>query len=169
MLSLNLIVRAVIPHEDRLLVTVLNDGRRAPFYTLLGGHQRMGESILECVTREVFEEAGLQIAPSRLLYIAENFFARGNSKLHEIGYYFLCHPAQQIEGPLLRALKVSHSEMISPELLSADELAACDFQPPLLRDVLAEDMRAGFAGGPKLLVINELPGDSTAENGVYKL
>jgi 8-oxo-dGTP pyrophosphatase MutT (NUDIX family) len=169
MLSLNMIVRAVIVHDERLLVTVLNDGKRPPFFTLLGGHQRMGESILGCVAREVFEEVGLQVAPSRLLYIAENFFLRGNSRLHEIGYYFLCHPVNVSPGDFLRSLKVSHAEMISPELLSAEQLAGVNFQPPLLRDVLVEDMRAGFTGGPKLLVVNELPGDSTAETGVYKL
>jgi len=169
MLSLNLVVRAVIVHEHKLLVTALDDGKRPLFYTLLGGHLHLGESLLECVKREVDEEIGLQTVPSKLLYIVENYFARETERLHEIGYYFLCHPAQPVAGELLDLLDPNFEEWISPELMSGDELRASEFQPSALKELLARDLAAKFAEGPKLVVINELPGDVEAESGIYRL
>jgi ADP-ribose pyrophosphatase YjhB (NUDIX family) len=166
-LSLNLIVRAVIIHDGKLLTTVLNDGERMPFHTLIGGHQALDESLTQCIQREVREEIGIEVAPARLLYIVENFFTRGAQKMHEIGYYFLCHPLTDVSGGLLEALTVTEHELISPELLSADELAVSSFQPQLLRDVLAADLGSGFKQCPKLVVVNELPGDARARAGVF--
>lgn len=169
MLALNLIVRAVIVHEGRLLLTVLNDGVRAPFLTLLGGHVDLGESLTQAVAREVREEVGLSVAPSRLLYVVENWFHRGSSKLHELGFYFLCHPVVPIEGELLDALEVSQAELISPELLTPEELPESSLEPAALRTVLRDDVLTGFSSGPRLIVVNELPGDSGAVPGVYTI
>jgi ADP-ribose pyrophosphatase YjhB (NUDIX family) len=168
-LSLNLIVRAVIVHEGRLLTTVLSDGQRMPFHTLLGGHMALDETLIQCVQRELREEVGIDVAPARLLYIVENFFYRGGQKLHEIGYYFLCQPLGDFADGLLEAMTVTDAELISPELLTPEQFAACDFQPALLRDLIAADLKAGFKGCPKLVVINELPGDSGAKTGVFGL
>ena len=53
MFALNLIARAVIVHDGKFLVTVLDDGKRAPFMTLLGGHMKVGEPMIDSVVREV--------------------------------------------------------------------------------------------------------------------
>ena len=170
MLSLNLIVRTVIYHEGKFLVTALDDGLRTPFYSFLGGHVRVGETLQDCARREVQEEVGLEITPAKLLYVVENFFFRGATKLHEIGYYFLCLPAKLITGSLLDQLSPSATEeMINPALLSPPELGEANFQPALLKQTLAEDARESFASCPRAVIINELPGDVDAVNGVYQL
>ena len=169
MLSLNLIVRAVIVHDGEFLVTMLDDGTRTPFYTFLGGHVHMGESLLGSIRREVQEEVGLDVAPTKLLYLVENFFFRGSSKLHESGYYFLCLPASPISGPLLDLLAPSTDEEIQPVLLAPQKLAEVEFQPSLLKQTLCEDARENFASCPRAVVCNELPGDVDALTGVYAL
>jgi 8-oxo-dGTP diphosphatase len=169
MLSLNLVARAVIVHEGRLLMTVLNDGIRTPFHTLLGGHLDIRESLMQCVEREVREEVGLSVAPSRLLYVVENCFFRGSEKLHEIGFYFLCHPVLDMEGDFMDNLRSDPEELISPELVDPDTLEQLNFQPAGLRDVLAADLRSGFSETPKMLVLNELPGDVHMTAGVFRM
>ncbi len=169
MLSLNLIVRAIVFHEGKFLVTVLDDGERAPFYAFLGGHLRAGETLLECARREVQEEAGLEVLPGKLLYVVENFFFRGAAKLHEIGYYFLCQPARPVSGSLLDVLSPNLDDLISPELLTPHALGEANFQPALLKQTLCEDARESFASCPRAVVINELPGDVEALGGVYPL
>jgi 8-oxo-dGTP pyrophosphatase MutT (NUDIX family) len=169
MFGLNLIARAVIVHEGKFLLTVLDDGKRAPFHNLLGGHIKVGEPMIECVVREVREEVGLEVAPLKLLYIMENYFARGSSKLHEIGYYFLCHPLRPIEGELLGQLQADTEELIAPELLTPEELMACNFQPEPLKQYLAADLADRWAHCPRLIVHNELPGHSEAKNANYEL
>ncbi len=169
MLALNLIVRAVIVHEGRLLTYVLNDGEREPFHTLLGGHFKLGETVTSAVMREVEEEVGLAVAPVKLLYIVENYFARYAQKLHEIGFYFLCAPVQPVTGDLLAQLRPDEESLISPELVAPKDLTGLNFQPELLRDLLAKDAEAGFTACPQLVVINELPGDVMALSGVFGL
>jgi ADP-ribose pyrophosphatase YjhB (NUDIX family) len=169
MLALNLVIRAVIISGGKVLTTVINDGQRAAFHSLIGGHFKLDESLTQSVVREVREEIGIEVLPSRLLYIAENFFARGAVKMHEIGYYFLCHPAAPLEGDFLASLKPDEVELISPELLSAEELLQANFQPALLKQQLAADMQSKFKDCPKLIVVNELPGDSGAQAGVFGL
>jgi ADP-ribose pyrophosphatase YjhB (NUDIX family) len=169
MLALNLIVRAVIVHEGRLLTYVLNDGEREPFHTLLGGHFKLGETVTSAVVREVEEEVGLAVAPVKLLYIVENYFARNAQKLHEIGFYFLCAPTQPITGDLLSQLKPDAESLISPELVEPQALAGLNFQPEPLRALLARDIAAGFKACPQLVVINELPGDVLAMSGAFGL
>jgi 8-oxo-dGTP pyrophosphatase MutT (NUDIX family) len=169
MLALNLVVRAVLVHEGRLLATVINDGERQPFYTFLGGHIKLGETLTEAVIREVQEEVGLAVAPSKLLYIVENFFARGTSKLHEIGYYFLCHPTEPVQGDMLEQLSPDTESMISPELIDPAEITGLNFQPDPLRSLLKRDLAEGFGNCPRLIVINELPGDVMAASGVFGL
>ncbi|MCC7479310.1 NUDIX domain-containing protein [bacterium] len=169
MLALNLVVRAVIVHQGRLLSNVIADGQRPAFHSLLGGHLKLDETLTQAVVREVREEIGIEVLPSRLLYIAENFFARGERRMHEIGYYFLCHPASPVEGDFLASLRPDPNELVSPELLSAEELLAADFQPAGLKKVLAQDMQSKFKDCPRLVVINELPGDAAVQSGVFGL
>ena len=49
-----------VTHEDKLLVTRYSD-RPLPFYALVAGFVEIGETLEECVAREVMEEVGLQV------------------------------------------------------------------------------------------------------------
>jgi ADP-ribose pyrophosphatase YjhB (NUDIX family) len=44
---------------------------RPPVWTLPGGRAETGEAVIEALVREIAEETGLQIAVSRLAYVAE--------------------------------------------------------------------------------------------------
>lgn len=169
MLSLNLIVRAVICHEGRFLVTAVDEGERELFYTFLGGHVHMGETLTQSMQREVSEEIGLSVSVVKLLYIVENFFFRGAAKLHEIGYYFLCHPQRPVSGSLLETLSPNREEHILPTLMTPAQLHEANFQPELIKQTLCEDARENFAGCPRAVIINELPADVDALSGVSRL
>ncbi|HES58003.1 MAG TPA: NUDIX domain-containing protein [Firmicutes bacterium] len=169
MLTLNLIVRAVIVHDGKLVVTALDDGKRELFRTLLGGHLELGETLTLCVERELREETKLDFVPSRLLYLVENYFLRGSARIHELGFYFLCHPASPVEGPITEAMRPDLAEMISPEVVDPGELASLNFQPAVLGQLIAADFASNFADCPKLVVVNEIPADVPAKPGVYKL
>lgn len=169
MLSLNLITRAVIIHEGKFLVTTIDDGVREPFYTFLGGHLGLGETLMECVERETWEEVGIKVAPTKLLYVVENFFLRSRSKLHEVGYYFICQPIEPIQGDLLDVIAPNLGESIVPSLLEPDQLMSLNFQPELVGKLVVEDSKEQFSGCPKHVVINELPGDVACSGSVSQL
>ena len=65
--SKNFIIRcrAIILHEDKLLV-VRHTGQ--DFYALPGGKLEFGETMPECIIREITEELGIEPQVGRLLF-----------------------------------------------------------------------------------------------------
>ncbi|HUC89083.1 MAG TPA: NUDIX domain-containing protein [Candidatus Paceibacterota bacterium] len=59
--------RAIIIHDGKLLIVKLR--KNDDFYCLPGGHLEYGESIKECMNREIIEELGISPQIGRLLYI----------------------------------------------------------------------------------------------------
>lgn len=56
-----------------------------------GGHVETGERIVDALRREVMEEVGLKVRPTRLLSIQEALFPKANKgKKHLIYFDFLC-------------------------------------------------------------------------------
>ena len=58
-------IRAVIVHEDKLLVMKMGTNE---YYALPGGKMEIGETILECLEREITEELGIPPKIGRLLF-----------------------------------------------------------------------------------------------------
>lgn len=63
------------PNRDSLLL-VLRHGR-LPSYALPGGTPEPGEGLIACGRREVVEETGLQVLPSRCLLVVESLDNQG--------------------------------------------------------------------------------------------
>lgn len=67
--------RAIILHEGKLLI--VKHTPKVDFYVLPGGHVEAGESIPECVRREIIEELGVEPVVGRLLYVNQFTNAAG--------------------------------------------------------------------------------------------
>lgn len=59
--------RAVIVYRNRLLVVKHTPESKS--FALPGGHLEQGESVKECISREVYEELGIKPKIGRLLYV----------------------------------------------------------------------------------------------------
>lgn len=59
--------RGIIIHEGKLLV--VQHAHNKKITALPGGHLEYGEDVLECMSRELFEELGVKPTIGRLLYI----------------------------------------------------------------------------------------------------
>ena len=75
--------RALITKENKLLL-VTNDGR--VWYTP-GGRLEVGESLRDCIQREVFEETGLNVRARNLVHVFEYWEAKYHR--HKVECYFL--------------------------------------------------------------------------------
>jgi 8-oxo-dGTP diphosphatase len=73
--------RAVIVSNDRVLLVRYRD-RAGDWYVLPGGGQQKGETLQECLVREVAEETGLTIDVGSLRWVRE--FIAANSPESEI-------------------------------------------------------------------------------------
>ena len=87
-----LAVRALILHEDRLLLVNAYPGARLGLWCAPGGGCEAGQSLPENLTREVHEETGLTIAvgPPALV----NEFHDPETGFHQVDVFFRCTLAE---------------------------------------------------------------------------
>ncbi len=79
-------VGAVVFDADNRLLLVRQNNR--PFWVLPGGTLEPGETIAECIIREIKEEAALDITLKQLLFVADFFTPTGGQVLDVV---FLAH------------------------------------------------------------------------------
>lgn len=77
-------VRGIIIHNGEILV--VKHRKEDDFYALPGGHLEYGESILECIKREMVEELGVEPEIGKLLYI--NNFIDKKKEEQSIEFFF---------------------------------------------------------------------------------
>ncbi|MDD3477558.1 MAG: NUDIX domain-containing protein [Candidatus Izemoplasmatales bacterium] len=86
-------VGGLLIHEGKLLAITNPEEKVA--YTL-GGAVQIGETAEEALKREIWEEIGMTLSSSRLLFVHENFFEGRLGPIHEIGLFF---EIQVLEDP----------------------------------------------------------------------
>ncbi|MDQ2817434.1 MAG: NUDIX hydrolase [Candidatus Eremiobacteraeota bacterium] len=108
-----LLVRSVYPQEPQ------------PLWTLPGGRQRSGESIVEAVKREFFEETALVVLPTRLEYVSESLDDGGG--LHVVNFTFSVRQEQRRSKPSAADPNIAEVRFVdfasAPALLRADVLS----------------------------------------------
>ncbi len=77
-------VRGIIIYEGEILV--VKHRKDDDFYALPGGHLEYGESVLECIKREMLEELGVTPVVGKLLYV--NNFMDKKDDSQSIEFFF---------------------------------------------------------------------------------
>ena len=89
-------VKAVILHEDRVLLNRCRDANNGEYYSLPGGGQEQFETMAEAIHRECLEETGYFVEPVRFSALMEEIcvdpFIRENylQYAHKMLHIFLC-------------------------------------------------------------------------------
>lgn len=83
-------VRAVIRQNNLVLAQVKSRASLPRYLTLPGGRQEMGETMQECLVREVFEEVGAEIVVGDILHVADVFRSRSDGMRHQTEVLFSC-------------------------------------------------------------------------------
>ncbi len=142
-----LIVRAIIIEQEKLLVNTWNDG----YSFLPGGKVKHGESLLNALDREIKEELHVSIHSARLIYLIENFFEQNNKSIHELGFYYLVHCDDLFPDQIANQVNPDDDELIF-EFVTLNRLSSFDLRPVLIRDSLPDDYENHFDMAPYHLV-----------------
>jgi 8-oxo-dGTP pyrophosphatase MutT (NUDIX family) len=123
--------RAIITNasKDKFLVEK-NLNEPGQFLNFLGGGLELGETLDECLKREIMEETGLAISKMDYLFFVENFITIKGETIHGIGFYYLVE--------LERDDIESADERYEFLWFSKAELAGIDLRPQVVRDSIVD-------------------------------
>ena len=142
-------------HGRSVLMQEAPDGRGGRAYALPGGHVEFGETLSECLSREIFEESGLNVEPDKLVYVHENFYTLNDIVTHEVGFYFLVDLASEFPTPDAQGYVPSREAHIRMRLIPLERFREFAIQPAFLRDRLPEDAKESFRHPARHLVSKE--------------
>ena len=142
----------ILIHDLSVLAQEADDGRGGKSYALPGGHLEFGETLSECLSREIYEETGLNVEAEKLVYVHENFYTLKRVTTHEIGFYFLVDLNSEFPAPDTAGYIPSREPHIRMRLLPLARLPSFPLMPPFLRDELPRDAREHFGQPARHLV-----------------
>ena len=125
-----LAVRALILHEDRLLLVNAWPGGVSDLWAAPGGGVEPGASLPENLAREVHEETGLAIAVGAPALVNE--FHDPQSGYHQVEVFFRCRITG---GGLDPAWTDPEAVVTERRFFSRGEMAGIRFKPDSLADV----------------------------------
>jgi ADP-ribose pyrophosphatase YjhB (NUDIX family) len=138
-------VRAIIIHEDKLLVMHRNKFGKE-YYTLVGGGIDFGETASQALYREIQEETGVVFTNARLVFVQEAGDPYGTQ------YIYLC---EYVSGePQLHPTSAEAEihklgqNLYTPMWLEITKLADVPFVAPVLQDAILRCVKQGFPEQP---------------------
>ncbi len=90
---IEVIARIILTHNNTLLLDYVADG---DYYYMPGGHVEYGETLADCLHRELDEENGARIRVGRQLQTFENIFSDTHGRHHE---YLILHDGVLMSHP----------------------------------------------------------------------
>ena len=122
-----LAVRALILHEDRLLLVNAWGGGRSDLWCAPGGGVERGSSLPDNLIREVHEETGLTVAVGAPCLVNEFHDPKGS--FHQVDLYFHC---TILAGRLDATWRDPEGVVTERRFFSRAELSAIRFKPDSL-------------------------------------
>lgn len=144
-------VSGLIIKNNKLLLVDMDD---SGFLCLPGGYVELGETTEVAVKRELLEEVGKNFDISKYLGVVENYFINKYSKkTHEISFYYLITPVENIDTNNFTIIENDKGHKIKLEFKWIDlkEINNYDIRPSFLKQIL-EDANLEF----NHLIFNEL-------------
>ena len=123
------VAAAVLSHQGRLLITQrLPDSHLPGSWEFPGGKRKPGESIRECLVRELQEELDIRVVPGELLETVEYDYPEKTVRLK----FFKC----RYEGGNIQALGCQRFEWVTPAELE-------NYRFPPANQPLMQKLRSG--------------------------
>ena len=126
--------RAII-FKDNKMVTMYREKNGRVYYTFPGGGMDEGETVNECVTREVVEEFGMTVEPIREVYTYEDEKTYQHFVLCEwVSGEFGTGVGEEFQGDTSRGF-------YEPRLVELEKLEEIPLMPPEAAAMLAHDLK----------------------------
>lgn len=132
--KLNCRAGGIIIHNNKVL---LHHNINEPYYALLGGRIKIGESSADTVKREIKEETGKDVQITGYVSTIENFFEFRNKKYHEYLFVHQVEFANEVDKKLEETLSnIEGEDELKYEWIDLSKLDEIDIRPAVMRNVL---------------------------------
>lgn len=143
---MNKAARAIIIEDGKLLVMYRNK-HGSEYFTLVGGRVNDDESTEQGLEREIYEETGLSVIRSQLVYIEEH------PAPYNQQYIYLCETAPHGEINLQEYteeafLNKLDANIHKPMWVDAQHFGRLAFRTPQLQEAIAKALKQGFPTEP---------------------
>lgn len=139
-------VRAIIIEDNNLLV-MKRDKFGKQYYTLIGGHVGLGESLEKALLREIHEETMVHTANPRLVYVEEANEPYGTQYIYVCDYISgvpILHPDADE-----RKINKGGQNIYTPMWLPLNQLQNVPFVPKKLAQKILRHYKNGFPEQPQ--------------------
>ncbi|MCQ0093915.1 NUDIX domain-containing protein [Roseovarius sp. M141] len=133
-MPIRIAARAVLIHDDRLLLVNAFPGARSDLWCAPGGGANIHESLPQSLEREVHEETGLRIAIGAPCLINE--FHAAQRDFHQVEIFFRC---TLVSGALDAGWRDPEGIVTRRRWFAADELPDIRLKPDSLRTIAFSD------------------------------
>jgi 8-oxo-dGTP diphosphatase len=100
-MSIRSVAKALIVHEEKILLNQCKGEKNGIYYSLPGGGQNQYETLEEAIIRECREETGYEVIPVRFAALFEEIYGDEELRInwpdysHRIYHIFLCKLASE--------------------------------------------------------------------------
>ena len=129
-------VSGLIIKDNKLLLVDMDD---SGFLCLPGGYVELGETTEVAVKRELLEEVGKKFDISEYLGVVENYFINKYSKkIHEISFYYLMTPIENIGTNNFTIVEndKGHKIKLDFKWIDLKEINNYDIRPSFIKQIL---------------------------------
>lgn len=144
-MPIRLATRAVLVHQDRLLLVNAYPGDRSDLWCAPGGGAEPGASLPDNLRREVHEETGLEIHVGAPCLINE--FHDPDSGYHQVDMFFRC---TLVSGALRDDWRDPENVVTRRRFVTRAEMAGLRVKPDSLADIAFGD---GFGYDPLEVIL----------------
>lgn len=120
----------LIIKDDKLLLVKHRDEEGNQFWTAPGGGVEGGESVQECIEREVREETGLKVLAKQLVAVRQ--FRQSSIDRNSIELFFLCEHLEA--SPFMNRTESEIYFMEPPQFIDFHALKDMHVLPPILKE-----------------------------------
>lgn len=145
----------VLVHGDAVLFEENRKPDEEVAYNLPGGHLEFGETLALCLSREFYEETGLNVEADKLVYVHEYFWDNRGARTHELGFYFVVDLSSEFPTPDAHGYILHREAHARMRLLPLSELRRHRVLPSFLGELLPDDAKTSFAHPVRHLVTRE--------------
>lgn len=131
-------VSGIIAKNNKVLICNMHYNN---YFCFPGGHVEVLEDTFHAIERELNEELYFKVKVNKLFAIHENFYKNRNKNFHEICFYYLAEPLEEIVFEDKKHQEIDHGNLVEYlyKWVEKDKLKDYNLHPKIIVEKLEKN------------------------------